>query len=88
MFECDCSGITLHYDNISIELNKINLKLEPGCVLKLGRFESTSWRLQFGWYSWGGNRPMCGWYLVNTTDPKLLKPLQFADLNDVYLVEQ
>jgi len=62
--------------------------LHPGAHIKLGRFESDEWVLGFGWYSWGGNRPFCGWYMVDTTDPSNVRPLQLPDLDDIYYVEQ
>lgn len=61
--------------------------LYPGDIVKLGRFETTSWRVCYGWFSWGGNRPWCGWHLKNTRDPANLKPLQLTDLDDIYLIE-
>lgn len=88
MINCPQDTVQLHFENISIELPNLHLHLRPGCKLKLGRFESATWQLQFGWYIWGGNRPTCGWYLLLVADPKVIKPLQLPDLQDIYLVEQ
>ena len=62
--------------------------LEPGNRIKLERFEIVCWEVCFGWYSWGGNRPVCGWYLVNLPKKDIVKPIQLPDLDDIYLVEQ
>ena len=69
-----------------IKLNHSGQYIMPGSVVKLGRFEMESWRVDHGWYSWGGNRPVCGWYLQNMEDKSKLKPLQLPDLDDIYLI--
>lgn len=84
MYEAVCR----HCSNITLEIERINLILHPGDIVKLSRFDYTRWRIQFGWYTWGGNRPMCGWYLIGADNPQLVKPLQLTDLEDIYLVEQ
>ena len=61
--------------------------IRPGCRIKLGRFETTLWAVSHGWYSWGGNRPVCGWYLTNLDNPTEVKPLQKPDLDDIYIIE-
>lgn len=72
---------------MSILIPDTNTYIHPGCRVKLGRFESAVWRVAFGWFSWGGNRRMCGWYLVNFHDPSEVKPLYETDLDDIYLIE-
>lgn len=62
--------------------------IRPGCRIRLGRFSRTTWVVAHDWYSWGGNRAVCGWFLINAEDSSQLKPLQLTDLQDVYLVEQ
>lgn len=62
-------------------------ELVPGCKVKLGRFETKLWVVNHGWYTWGGNRPFCGWYLTNVENPEEVKPLQLPDLDDIYLIE-
>lgn len=47
-------------DKLVINLPQFKMKLVPGCRVKLGRFETTEWILNHGWYSWGGNREVCG----------------------------
>ena len=58
----------------------------PGNTVRLSRFDNKSWKVCFGWYEFGGNRPVCGWYL--TTDGGFtIKPLQLPDLDDIYVIE-
>lgn len=59
----------------------------PGVKVKIGRFSKITWLVLHGWYSWGGNRPVCGWYLTNINNPSEVKPLQKPDLDDIYLIE-
>lgn len=61
--------------------------IRPGYHVRLGRFDAVIWVVGFGWYSNGGNRPCCGWYLT-TLDRNVTKPLQLPDLADIYIVEQ
>ena len=75
---CDC---------LRIEIPGTNTFITPGCRVKLGKFETTTWLVSHGWYTWGGNRPFCGWYLTNLNDPIIIKPLQQTDLIDIYLIE-
>lgn len=74
-------------DMFELKIPGNNIPLLPGCSVKLGRFESTVWVVSHGWYSWAGNRPVCGWYLTNKYDPSIVKPLQLTDLDDIYVVE-
>ena len=76
------------YDFKLLEVPEYGLTLNAGCKLKLGRFSKDLWILQHGWYSWGGNRPFCGWFLTNVNDPSTVKPLQKPDLADIILVER
>lgn len=73
--------------DLLIEIPEFNITLTPGCRVKLGRFDVTTWILSYGWYSWGGNREVCGWYLTNIKDVSDLKPLYRTDLDDIYLIE-
>ena len=73
--------------DLVIEIPEFNITLTPGCRVKLGRFDVTTWILSYGWYAWGGNREVCGWYLTNINDVRDLKPLQKTDLDDIYLIE-
>ena len=76
--ECTC---------LKIQIPGTETYIVPGCRIKLNRFDSVSWKVSHGWYSWGGNRPMCGWYLTQTHNRSIIKPLQKTDLDDCYLVE-
>ena len=62
--------------------------IQPGDIIKLSRFDDTFWQVQNGWYAWGGNRPVCGWYVVSKDDCKVIKPLQLPDLDDIILIER
>ncbi len=60
--------------------------IKHGTKIKLGRFQADYWIVGYGWYSWGGNRPFCGWYLTNEQTGEV-KPLQLPDLDDIYIIE-
>lgn len=72
--------------DLVIEIPEFNITLSPGCRVKLGRFDVETWLLSYGWYAWGGNREVCGWYLTNVNNSHDLKPLQKTDLDDIYLI--
>lgn len=72
---------------ISLQFPNSNNHVCPGDIVRLGRFSEDEWLVQYGWYSFGGNRPVCGWYL--TKDAGLVvKPLQLPDLDDIYLISR
>lgn len=73
---------------LRIDLPNCNNCLRPGDHIKLGRFDHETWVVSYGWYSWGGNRPVLGWYLVSLDRDNTLKPLQQTDLIDIYLIER
>ncbi len=62
-------------------------KIKPGDIIRIGRFDTILWKVYYGWYSWGGNRPVCGWYITDTDNPTRIKPLQLPDLDDIYLIK-
>lgn len=69
----------------SIKIPNTDINIHEGDVIRIGRFQMITWTVQYGWYKWGGNRPVCGWSLRNNlTDD--VKPLQDIDLIDVYFV--
>lgn len=74
------------YSELSIPIRD-GLVLTPGCKIRIGRFESKLWSVKFGWYSYGGNRPVCGWYLESDDDEADIRPLQKPDLTDIYLIK-
>lgn len=73
------------FDSLAIP-NLDNVSIYPGSIVRLGRFSSEQWRADIGWYTWGGNRPVCGWYLTSLATG-VVKPLQLTDLDDMYTVE-
>lgn len=62
-------------------------RIYPGTVVQLTRFNTTRFKVMYGWYSWGGNRPVCGWYLQREDNKEEIKPLQSTDLYDIYIIE-
>lgn len=73
-------------DNTVLDIPECDIKLVPGMKIKLGRFQYASWIVGYGWYAWGENRPVFGWYLTNEYT-KEIKPLYYTDLSDIYVVE-
>lgn len=74
------------YNSVKLSIPSTNNTLYPGNIVKLGRFDAVSWVVCFGWYSWGGNRPVCGWFLRDKNQPDTIKPLQLPDLDDIYII--
>ena len=74
-------------ENLRIDVPSLCISIKPGNVVRLGRFDSTMWVVSHGWFTWGGNRPQCGWFLTDVSNPAVVKPLQLPDLDDIYLVE-
>lgn len=72
---------------LKIQIPGCNQFITPGCRVKLGRFETSTWVVLHDWYTWGGNRPVCGWHLFNLDNPSEIKPLQKTDLDDIYIIE-
>lgn len=71
---------------MKLNIPNTNIYLQPGQVVKLGRFDDDRWVVEYGWFSFGGNRPFCGWYLESVDDDRI-KPLQLPDLDDIYVIE-
>lgn len=74
-------------DCMCINIPECGICLRPGMKIKIGRFSNTIWRLDHGWFSFSGNRPICGWFLTDMTDNQNVRPLQKSDLADIYSVE-
>lgn len=84
-------------DNMCLSIPNSEIYLKPGYKIRLGRFESDIWIVSYGWYTWGGNRPVCGWYLIRSEisshnefsaeQSPCIKPLQLTDLYDIYVIE-
>lgn len=64
----------------------LGIELHPDDVIQMGRFDSERWKVGFGWFAFGGNRRMCGWYAQSMGDASKIKPIQETDLLDIYLV--
>ena len=62
--------------------------LTPGCKIRIGRFTTTVWLVNFGWFCFSGNREICGWYITDISDPTRIRPIQKIDLTDIYFVEE
>ena len=65
---------------------EFDITLSEGDLVRLGRFNTETWYVHYGWDGWGNNRPVCGWYLSNSLTQGI-KPLQYTDLEDIYLIE-
>lgn len=61
--------------------------LVPGNIVVLGRFSTTKWKVGYGWYSFSGNREVCGWYLSRVDDESIVKPIEKTDLYDIYFLQ-
>ena len=75
------------YEPFELNIPDSDRSLRVGNRVRLGRFHKDMWDVFYGWYSWGGNRPVCGWYLVSVDDPGKVKPLQLTDLDDIIFVQ-
>lgn len=62
--------------------------IHQGDIVTLGRFNVIRWEVKFGWYSFGGNRAICGWYLRDVKPPHTVKPIQKTDLDDIYILQR
>ena len=78
-------GDTLHA-NLHLDIPGSHSKLCPGDKIKLSRFETDMWIVMYGWYGYGGNREVCGWYLLSCDDPSKIKPLSKPDMYDIVLI--
>lgn len=73
-------------DCLCIEVPDAGCCIKPGNIVRLGRFKQERWLVKYDWYSWGGNRPVLGWFLIREKT-KEIKPLQLPDLDDIYVIE-
>ena len=71
-----------------LTLRDKQVEIYPGNIVILNRFSSIRWKVEFGWFSYEGNRKICGWYLKQIDNPKIIKPVQETDLDDIYVVEE
>ena len=75
------------YEPLVLSVPGNDIELRIGNKIKLGRFETKVWEVSYGWYAWAGNRPVCGWYITESTKPSNLKPLHLSDLDDIIFIE-
>lgn len=74
------------FDDIYLEIPGTCQRLYPGVKVKLHRFNSKPWIVNYGWFTFDGNRAICGWYLTDFEKGDI-KPLMRTDLRDIYLIE-
>ena len=60
--------------------------LYPDTLIKLNRFPNIVWILKYGWYPFDIDNLVCGWYLMQENDHKIIRPLQINDFDDIYLI--
>lgn len=72
---------------MTLLVEHLNLLLRPGDVIRLGRFDNKQWLLGHGWFTFDGNRAICGWHLIDIDEQNNVRPLQLTDLDDIILVE-
>lgn len=70
---------------MTLEVPNANTTISPGYKIQLGRFDAQVWIVRYGWYSFGGNRSVCGWYLESESD-NVIKPIFKIDLDDIYII--
>lgn len=79
--ECGCN-----HAGMFLDIPHTRNQISPGCKVRLGRFSDDTWTVNFGWFSFSGNRPMCGWYFTSD-DGEKVKPILLTDLDDIYMIE-
>ena len=72
--------------NITLEIPGLDFVLHPGDHIRIGRFSSEEWKVGYGWFAFGGNRKICGWFAQSESDTTRIKPIQETDLHDIYMV--
>ena len=72
-------------NKLTLEVPNANTTISPGNKIRLGRFSAQVWVVRFGWYSFGGNRSVCGWYLESESSDDI-KPIFKIDLDDIYII--
>lgn len=70
---------------MTLEVPNANTTISPGYKIQLGRFDAQVWIVRFGWYNFGGNRSVCGWYLESESSDDI-KPIFKIDLDDIYII--
>ena len=70
---------------MTLEVPNAQTTISPGYKVQLGRFDAQVWIVRFGWYNFGGNRSVCGWYLESESSNDI-KPIFKIDLDDIYII--
>lgn len=70
----------------SLRLDDINVTLYEGNHIRIGEFKDNDFIVHFGWYSFAGNREVCGWYLES--QDKKIRPLMKTDIPDIYMIRR
>lgn len=70
---------------MTLEVPNANTVIHPGNKIQIGRFDAKVWIVRYGWYSFGGNRSVCGWYLEAESGEEI-KPIFKIDLDDIYII--
>lgn len=70
---------------MTLEVPNANTTISPGYKIQIGRFDAQVWIVRFGWYNFGGNRSVCGWYLEAESSDEI-KPIFKIDLDDIYII--
>lgn len=70
---------------MTLEVPNAKTTISPGYKIQIGRFNAQVWIVRFGWYSFGGNRSVCGWYLESESSNDI-KPIFKIDLDDIYII--
>ena len=72
-------------NDLTLFVPNANTNIHPGNKIQIGRFNAQVWIVRFGWYSFGGNRSVCGWYLQAEASEEI-KPIFKIDLDDIYII--
>ena len=70
-----------------LQVPNSQIALHPGDIVKLHRFDDERWEVGCGWFSFGGNNPMNGWYFTSKSRENTTKPIHLRDLDDIYVLE-
>ena len=70
---------------MTLEVPNAQTTISPGYKIQIGRFNAQVWIVRFGWYNFGGNRSVCGWYLESESGNDI-KPILKIDLDDIYII--
>lgn len=70
----------------TLEVPQLGIVLHPGDKIRLGQFSRIRWIVGYGWFKFGNNRAINGWYLTNAADAQDVRPIQQIDLCDIVVV--